>query len=164
MLPSWKASEPSRPAFLGQLVRQVAVFDDRHLAVDEAEVADLLLGAVLDDGLGRHLGPVQDVQPDKQRVEEPDQGVVHLPVGEVLDAAILHVGQGPAAGQGPDAAAVTVGRAGDLVLVRQQDFAVEGEVRQRPLLEDEDVPRIQAVVVVGLEDRPASADGSAGWS
>jgi len=48
---------------------------------------------------------------------------------------------------------MTVGTPGDLVLFREQYPPVKAEIRKRSLLENEDVPGVQAVVVVGPEGR-----------
>ena len=47
--------------FFGQLIGQVAVFDDGHLTVDQAEIADLFLRAVFIQRLRGHLGSLERV-------------------------------------------------------------------------------------------------------
>ena len=79
------------------MFRQIAVFNHLHPAVAVAEVADLFQRPSLRDGLAAHLGAGEVVQAEEEGIDRVDQGVVDLEVGEMFDAAPLHVGQGAAA-------------------------------------------------------------------
>ena len=95
------------------------------------------------------------MQPDEQRVEHADDGVVHLGVADLLDATFFHVGDRAAGPQRFERAAVAVGREGQGVLVFQQHL-VRGHVDggHHGLGEDHHVGRVEAEVVVFLKDRP----------
>jgi len=141
-----------RSAFLSQLIGQVAVFDDGHLAVGQTEVADLFLWAGLDNRLRGHLGIVQDVQADKKRIEDVYQGVIDLKIAQVLHAALLHIRQSAALMEGLEASAVAVGRTCDIGLVGEQNPPIRPKIRQSALLEDEDIFLIQPVVAVRAQN------------
>ncbi len=65
-------------------------------------------------------------------------GIVDLEIGEMLDAAFAHVGQGAALVHGAEAAAVAVGGEGQGIFFRQQQFSVHREGGHHSLLEEED--------------------------
>ena len=67
-------------ALLCQLIGQVAVFDNGYLAVDQTEIADPFLRPCLYQHLRRHLRPVQNVQTDKERVENIEQRIINLEI------------------------------------------------------------------------------------
>ena len=74
-------------------------------------------GAGLGDRLAAHLAAGEVVQAEEQRVDAVDERVVDLEVGEVLDAALAHVGQRAAALEGAERSAVAVGAEGERILL-----------------------------------------------
>ena len=122
----------------------------------QAEVAQFFLGEGLGEHLAGHLGAVQVVQADEHRVDAADDGVVDLEVGDLGDAALLHVGDGARFPQGHKRAAVAVGGEGQRVFAFEQHLAVEADRRHLVLGKEGDVFGFHAEEVVLL---PESAGG-----
>ncbi len=148
MEPARNLSEPFGIAGFGELVGEVGVFDDGHFSVDEAEVAELFLGAGFGEHFGGHLCAIEIVQAEEGGIDAADDGVVDLEVGDLCDAAFLHVGDGAGFPEGEEGAAVAVGGEGEGIFGLEEDFAVGGEGGQFILREEHDVGGIHAEVVV----------------
>ena len=149
-----EAQMPVVGRFQREPLGQVAVLDDRHLAVDEAEVAQVFHRVALGQALGAHLRAAQIVQPDEQRVDRPHERIVHLEVAQQFHAPRGHVVQRAALAQGEQASAVPVGAQRERVLLRQQQLAVIPDRGNRALHEEEDILLVQAEVLVLAEEGP----------
>ncbi len=94
---------------LGDVVGQVAVFNDGHFSVDQTEVAEFFFGKSFGQHFAGHLSVFKIVQADEQRVDHANDGVVDLGVADLLDAAFLHVCDSALGEQGFEGSTVTIG-------------------------------------------------------
>ena len=98
---AWIAIEPALKTrravgvgLLGETFGQIAVLDHLQHAVADDEVADFFQRVGFGDRLAAHLAAGQVVQAEEQRDRcSATSGIIDLEVGEMLDAALLHVGQ-----------------------------------------------------------------------
>ncbi len=64
----------------GVLLRQIAVLDDLHLAIDLDYVADFLCRFVLANNLRRHLGSAVQVKSNQSWIADLHQWIVDLTI------------------------------------------------------------------------------------
>ena len=137
---------------LEEVVGHVGVLDDDELAVEEAEVSELLQGVALDESARGHVGAGEVMESDEERVHGLDEWVVDLPVGEDGDAAALHVVEGSGVEECGEGAAVSVGGEGEGVPVGEEGVSVGVDGGEGALREEHDVLGVESeVVVVGEE-------------
>ncbi len=65
-----------------RLVGQIAVFDHRDLAIDQAEIAHFFHRAGFNQCLGTHFGLIQYMESDEPPIDNADERVVDLEVGD----------------------------------------------------------------------------------
>lgn len=137
---------------LGELLVDLAVFDNGGLAVLLHDETDALGGVALADHLGGDLDILLRAKADEGRVGDTDKAVVHAVSVNVLDTALLHVLHDTRAYQSLVETTVSVRCHGDLALVLQQDLAVVADAWEHTLLEEDDVVPVETEVLVLLEE------------
>lgn len=158
---SWAAGAEAKASvtvFLLQHIRgHVTVFDDVEAVVEEAEMAEFFGGVAFDQGAAADVSAGQVMQADEEGVELFDEWVIDLPIGDGGDAAGGHIVQCAGIAQGGEAAAVAIWRHGEAVGCREQGAAVVIKSRQHALDDCGNVSRVQAEIVILLEEIPGCA-------
>lgn len=135
------------------------VLDDVGFAVLENYEANRLSCIAFADNLGSEVYVLGGREPDEDRVGNLDETVVDTVGVDVVDVAGFDIGKDGGGNEGLVDAAIAIGGNSDSRFGLEDDLAFVGDAWEYTLLEKNDVLRLEAEVVVLLEEFLSGAAG-----
>ena len=142
------------PGLSGLFRREVRVFHDAHAPVFIfCKYADLLAGTGFGEPLAGDIGPSKHMEPDKHRVDDFHQRVVHLEVRNGFYAPRRQFVDNSRCPEGREASSVTVGILEYPVLLLEDEFSMGVQGGNHVLGKYEEVAPSDSEIAVLLQER-----------